>query len=119
MHIPLLMVFVGACFNGIITHIAIDHSFAASLPFQAKEPGLDTSMEEAGMEALGQMGRVQQVTTKQILKLNKNHNCFMDIFTLGGGHPFVQHDEGQSDGVPGKVCQQQEGGEGGRHQGVL
>jgi len=28
---------------------------------QAKEPGLDTSMEEAGMEALGQMGRVQQV----------------------------------------------------------
>ena len=44
---------------------------------------------------------------------------FCDIFTSGGGDPFVQHDEGQSDGVPGQVCQQQEGGEGGGHQGVL
>ena len=40
-------------------------SFSASLPCKAKEPGLDTSMEEAGMEALGQMGRVQQVTSKR------------------------------------------------------
>ena len=43
----------------------------------------------------------------------------MTFLPLGGGHPFLQHDEGQSDGVPGQVCQQQESGEGGRHQGVL
>ena len=65
------------------------------------------------MEALGQMGRVQQV------EISIWHKWFCDIFASGGGDPFVQHDEGQSDGVPGQVCQQQEGGEGGGHQGVL
>ena len=57
--------------------IGHDHLLTANLHYQAKEPGLDTSMEEAGMEALGQMGRVQQVTILIWFKRSKNCNGFV------------------------------------------
>ena len=66
------------------------------------------------MEALGQMGRVQQVHSR-----SRKDKVLYGISTSGGGNPLLQCHEGQPHGVPGQVRQQQEGCEGGGYQGVL